>query len=354
MITWIFALAMTLIACGALYYAAALRPARVAGNVGDDPVAGHFRLQLQEIEADIGAGRLAEAEGQAAKAELAREVIRAGRETRPVRDGGGRVAVALAAGAAGLLALVTYSMLGNWDMPAAPLAARDVPLTAQIDPDAVAKLEAHLANEPDDLRAWQAAATVYVEMERYADAAKAWRRVNELMTPTADTLAGLAQAVMATNNSVAGEPLELFKRALELDPKNVASRFFIAADETNSGAYEAAIADWNLLLADATGSEPWFETAKAGLAAAQQGLSGGAATPPDASQIEAMVDGLEARLKAGGGTIEEWTMLVRSRMQQGRTADAQAAYDLARAAYPEASVRTELDVLAADNGLVAK
>lgn len=345
---------MTLIACGALYYAAALRPARVAAQLEDDPVAGHFRLQLQEIEADIGAGRLNAADAEAAKAELAREVIRAGREKLPVRDGGGRVAVAVAAVAVGLLAFGIYAQIGNPALPAAPLAARELPLTTQFDPSAVANLEAHLAQQPDDLRAWQAAATIYAALERYADAAKAWRRVNELMTPTADSLAGLAQAVMATNNSIAGEPLELFKRALALDPKNAAARFFIAADETNSGAYEAAIADWNLLLADATGNEPWFETAKSGLAAAQQGLNGGTAALPDASQIDAMVDGLDARLKASGGTIEDWTMLVRSRMQQGRTADAQAAYDLARKAYPDAAVRTELDVLAADNGLVAK
>ena len=35
-------------------------------------------------------------------------------------------------------------------------------------------------------------------------------------------------------------------------------------------------------------------------------------------------------------------------------ADAQTAYDAARKAYPDPKVRTELDVLAADNGLVAK
>ncbi len=353
MITWILALAMTLIACGALYYAAALRPARATVAAGDDPVSRHFRLQLQEIEAVIASGRLAEAEGQAAKSELAREVMRSGREARPARSGGGRMTVVIAAVAAGVLALGTYYMIGNPFLPAAPLAAREMPQTAEIDPAALANLEAHLAKEPDDLRAWQAAALIYVEMERYADAVPAWRRVNELMTPTADSLANLAQAVMALNNDIAGEPLELFHRALELDPKNVASRFFVAASETNAGEYEAAIADWNLLLADASGSEPWFETAKAGLAAAQQGLSGGAVAAPDASQIEAMVDGLEARLKAGGGSIEDWTMLVRSRMQQGRTADAQTAYDLARKAYPDASVRTELDVLAADNGLMA-
>jgi len=66
------------------------------------------------------------------------------------------------------------------------------------------------------------------------------------------------------------------------------------------------------------------------------------------------VDGLEARLKSQGGSIDEWTKLVRSRMVQGRMQDAQADYDLARKAYPDKSVRTELDVLAADNGLVER
>ena len=31
-----------------------------------------------------------------------------------------------------------------------------------------------------------------------------------------------------------------------------------------------------------------------------------------------MVDGLDARLKAQGGSIEDWTKLVRSRLVQGR------------------------------------
>ena len=39
---------------------------------------------------------------------------------------------------------------------------------------------------------------------------------------------------------------------------------------------------------------------------------------------------------------------------QGRTADAQAAYDAARKAYPLAQDRAELDTMAMQNGLVAK
>ena len=66
-----------------------------------------------------------------------------------------------------------------------------------------------------------------------------------------------------------------------------------------------------------------------------------------------MVEGLSSRLLESGGTIDEWTRLVRSRLVLGQTEAAQLAYDAARKAYPSAGDRAELDVLAADNGLVA-
>ncbi len=66
-----------------------------------------------------------------------------------------------------------------------------------------------------------------------------------------------------------------------------------------------------------------------------------------------MVDGLAQRLEEQGGTIEEWTRLVRSRLVLGQSSEAQAAYDAARKAYPDPGQRGELDVLAADSGLVA-
>ena len=195
----------------------------------------------------------------------------------------------------------------------------------------------------------------------------ALRRVNALAPPTADSLTNLGEALMMQNQgSVAGEPLALFHQAAALDPKHIRSRYYIAGEETRSGDYTAAVRDWNALLALGKGDEPWMATARNGLAYAQQQLSPNAApsapetgaAPPaldaNAPQIQAMVDGLEARLKAQGGSIEEWTQLVRSRLVQGRMDAAQADYELARKAYPDAAVRTELDVLAADSGLVAK
>ena len=67
--------------------------------------------------------------------------------------------------------------------------------------------------------------------------------------------------------------------------------------------------------------------------------------------IGQMVSGLADRLAAEGGSIEEWTRLVRAYLVLGDTALAQAAYDDAVAAYPQAVDRGELDTLALGAGL---
>jgi cytochrome c-type biogenesis protein CcmH len=218
-------------------------------------------------------------------------------------------------------------------------------------------VEARLAAEPSDLKGWQLIAPVYMQMNRYADAVNAFRQVNALAPPTADSKADLAEAIMMQNDgAVTGEPLQLFREAAAMDPAHLRSLYYIASEETLAGDYEAAARDWGTLIALGGGDEPWMATARAGFdfANAGGGPASGQTERPDDAQIAAMVDGLEARLKSQGGSIAEWTRLVRSRLVEGRTAEAQVAYEAAHKAYPDPSVRTELDVLAADNGLVAK
>jgi cytochrome c-type biogenesis protein CcmH len=370
MTIWLLALLLTAIACAALYYAAAGRTVNAGPSVLD-ATEEYFRAQLRAIDADAAAGRMGAAEATAAKGELARELIRLRDEAVPARPaGGGRVLMALPVVLVAALALGTYGLLGHPDMPAEPLAQR---AGASLDLDtAIKAIEARLAKDPADVRGWQVIAPAYMQLGRYADAVRALREVNARTTPTADSLTDLGEALMMQNGgSVAGEPMELFARAEALDPGHVRSRYYIAGEETRTGDYAAAVRDWNALLKLGKGDEPWMETARNGLAFAEAGLHPGtssfapivpavpspsqaAPAAPAAPQIEAMVDGLEARLKAQGGSIEEWTELVRSRLVQGRTADAQAAYTAARRAYPDAATRTGLDVLAADNGLVAQ
>jgi cytochrome c-type biogenesis protein CcmH len=354
MTIWLFALLLTAIACATLYYAGAGRRVNAGASV-PDATQEHFRAQLRAIEADSAMGRLGAAEAVAAKGELAREVLRHKSDNLP--RGSAKFALWAPIVLVATISLGTYASLGRPDLPASPLAGRDAASESEVTLEtAIETIEARLAETPDDLRGWTVIAPAYVQLGRYDDAVRALRRVNELAPPTADTLTDLAEALMMQKGGIVeGEPLELLRRAYGLDATHVRSLYYIAGEATRVGDFEAAITDWNALLELSTGGEPWVVTAQNGLAYAEAGLNPDAApVQPDQAQIDAMVDGLDARLKAEGGTVGEWTQLVRSRMVQGRMDDAQLAYDAARKAHPDAAERSELDVLAADNGLVAR
>jgi cytochrome c-type biogenesis protein CcmH len=357
MTIWLLAILLTAIACATLYYAGA-RATVNAGTSVLDATTAHFRAQLESIENDAAVGRLGPAETTAAKGELARELIRLKDEARGPTVAGGRAVVLVPIILVAALALGTYAYLGRPDLPAEPLAQRTVEAAQGLSLDkAIETIEARLAADPKDLRGWQVIAPVYMQMGRYADAVKAQRQVNALAPPTADSKADLAEAIMMqSGGSVAGEPIQLFRDAVTMDPNHVRSLYYVASEEIRTADYGAAARDWAALIKLGKGDEPWMTTARNGLQFANAELHPQASqpAPPNSEQIAAMVDGLDARLKSQGGTIDEWTQLVRSRMVEGRTTDAQAAYDAARKAYPDPKARTELDVLAADNGLVAQ
>lgn len=363
MLFWILALAVTAIACAALYYAAAGRRVNAADST-ESPEIGHLRLQLKEIDADLSLGRLAPAEAEAAKGEVARELIRlkGGATTGPASASAWRPVVLGAIAATVMLTGVTYYALGNPSLPAQPLAERtDIPPAGLTLDDAVAKIEAQLAKTPDDVRGWSVIAPAYMQLGRFADAANALRKVIALSGETADRDTDLGEALMMQAQGVAeGEPMQLFRAAAALDSAHVRSRYYIASELTRASDFAAAKTAWTDLLAMAKGDEAWVENARLGLAAAENNgvmpdrTETASADMPSASAISGMVEGLSARLAEKGGSIEEWTRLVRSRLVLHQVAEAQKAYEAARAAYPDAAQRTELDVLAADNGLVAK
>jgi cytochrome c-type biogenesis protein CcmH len=354
MLFWFIAIAVTAIACAALFYAAG--PRMVNATVPElDDANSHFRLVLSGIDADLAAGKLGEAEAVAAKGELAREILRlkaeAGRAVTSVKDMGRGPLLAGLAGIAAV-ALGTYALLGNPEMPSQPLAERSDIAAQSVDLEtAITRIEAALTANPDDLRGWTVIAPAYMEMGRFADAARAYRRIIALSAPTADLQTSLAEALMLDSGD-AGSPeaFELLQAAAASDPAHVLSRLYIAAELTRQEKYPEAIEAWNAVLALSKGDEPWLTAAQQGLAVAQNdGVA--PANDQEAEMIGQMVSGLATRLAAQGGTIEDWTQLVRAYLVLGDTAKAQAALDSAVAAYPLTFDRGELDALALSAGL---
>jgi cytochrome c-type biogenesis protein CcmH len=373
MIFWLLAITITIIASAALYYAAGGRMVNAGAESGAAAVTRHFQLQLNEIEGDIAVGRLAPAEGIAAKAELARELLRlrqegrSGSVARPVLSA---AVVPVSILGAIAIAFATYAYLGSPNLPSEPLATRADVQTANISvDDAIKQVEARLAAQPDDLNGWNVIAPVYMRSGEYAKAEHAFRQILALSSATADADTNLAEALMMQNGGAAsGEAGDLLHRALTLDSHHVRSRFYLAADAMRQKGYVSAVQQWTDLISMGTDSDPWMATAKAGLVAAEDGRDGkplpgapaatsaatsaaDAANPAQSPAILNMVAGLADRLAKSGGTLADWTRLVRSEIVLGDLKKAQIAYGAARKAYPDSGERAELDRLAAQAGL---
>lgn len=360
MLFWFIAIAVTAIACTALYFAVAGRRVNVSGPESADSNS-HFRLVLAGIDADQAQGRLAEAEAQAAKAELAREILRHKADAVDPRIDGprlGRGALLACLGAVAVLSLGAYGLMGRPDLPGMPLAGRSDVAAANMDIDAaLVQIEARLAQTPDDVRGWTVIAPVYMQSGRFAEAEHAYRRIIELSGPTADVQTSLAETLILQSNGQAdGEAMDLLRAAAASDRSHILSRLYIAAELTRSAQYEEAETAWQELLSMANGDEPWFPAAQEGLLVAQNG-----GVPPDAGpsadesqMIAQMVEGLATRLDTQGGTIEEWTQLVRAYLVLGDKNLAQAAYDKALVAYPRTFDRGDLDAVALEAGLEMK
>ena len=320
---WIFAILLVLVIVGVLALGMRGLGRAKAQTETADASRAFFRDQLDGIDTDLAAGRLSETEAVAARAELAREVIRYEKDNpSPANLGGSKTIVLAALPVVAAVSLGLYAWIGRADLPAAPLAGRDLPAEAELDLEsAIAAVEAQMVQTPDDARGWLVLAPIYMEQGRFTEAANAWRRVLALEPPTADRESSLAEAlIMANNGQPTDEALDLLRGAVASDPVHVRSRFYLAGVLTGTGEYEEAVSLWEELLTLATGEEAWIGTAQAGLATAQAGLQGETLSDsePDATMdvmIRGMVDGLAARLYDGGGSAEEWVQLVRSRLE---------------------------------------
>ena len=313
-----------------------------------------YRDQLEEIERDRAGGLIGEREAEAARIEVSRRLLAAADTVAPalLPDGmtGRRRAAAFAAlillplGAAGL-----YLSLGSPELTNQPQEARRE-LSPEQSPimELVARVEAHLEQNPEDGRGWEVLGPVYMRLGRYDDAVKARRTVLRLLGPTAGREADLGEAITgAQNGIVTAEAKAAFDRAVALDPSDIRSRYFIGLTAEQDGRPKEAAEVWRALLAEASADAAWAGFVRESLArvdpaaaaASQPGPSVddvAAASEMSPEQRTAMVQGmvsrLAERLKQDGADVEGWLRLLRAYMVLGDKAQARAAAGDARRA----------------------
>ncbi|WP_417684611.1 c-type cytochrome biogenesis protein CcmI [Roseibium sp.] len=343
-----------------------------------------YRQQLDEISRDLDRGLIDEDAAEAARTEVARRLLATDeRKTEAHERGGSRVSLrlvtllavlALPAGTFGL-----YLYLGSPDLPDTPLQARlSAPPENQSVGELIARVERHLADNPQDGQGWSVLAPVYMRVGNPAAAADAYANAIRILGPSVKLVTDYGEALTVANDGiVTANAHAAFERAVQMDPQAVKPRFFLALALGQEGKAGEAIAAWTSLLDGADPAEPWVPVAQAELSKLGggqmagrlgDGAAGQAAAPgPSAddiaaardmsaddrtAMIEGMVKGLAERLEANGGSLEEWLRLIRAYAVLGKRDAAIAAIAKARDIHAnDAEAMGQIDQLAEQAGL---
>jgi len=356
MTLWILIAVMTAVAAlSILVPMSRKRPSEeAAGQMTADEAV--YRQQLEEIEKDLERGLVDDEAATAARTEIARRLLAAHERAErgdaapkaswPLRFGQGLAVAGLPVFTLGL-----YLIIGSPDLPDRPLAARlSAPPQDQSVEVLVARVEKHLAANPQDGQGWDVLAPVYMRLDKPREAAMAYQQAIRLLGPSVRRMTDLGEALMIANDGiVSADARGAFEQAIKLDRTAVKPRFFIALALGQEGRTEEAIAAWQDLLKDADPQASWVPVARQNLAALD-----GAPPPmaenlpgPDREQMAAasemsaadrdqmiagMVAGLAERLASDGGTAGEWARLIRAYTVLGEKDKAQAAFEQASAA----------------------
>ena len=331
MFLWLVIALMTAAAVFAVLWSLGQAASEQAG--GDIAV---YRDQLAEIERDLRAGLVSEADAQAARTEVSRRLIAAAdaaefAHSLPVGSPLWRRRAAAIAAVVLLpfVAVALYLVIGSPQLPGQPLGERlravhqDASITSL-----VAKVEAHLERNPDDARGYEVLAPVYLRLGRFADAVNARRKALALSGENAERQSDLGEALAAAANGiVTADAKSAFERSLALDPDQSRAKFYIGMAAEQDGDRAQAATIWRDMISKAPPDAPWLPLVREALArvrgeqpvvsapgpTSEDIAAAGAMSEKDRGEmIRGMVARLADRLHDNGADVEGWLRLVRA------------------------------------------
>lgn len=249
----------------------------------------------------------------------------------PLLRGRAGVATALAVGAlvaAGGAAM--YATLGRPD-----LAARNFVEPSSDDvPGLIASLSRAVRTQPNNLQAWIWLGQGYLALGDTRDAAKAYAVAIRLAKTQRNFDSGTMASLLADYGvarsqeagAVTADAEAAFTNALAADPKNPEARFYLGIAAAQRGDAAGAQRAWEALLADTPADAPYRGELVDRLAA----LRARQTHDQPAPDVQAMVEGLAARLKSNPDDLDGWRRLIRSYAVLGNTPRARAALADAR------------------------
>ncbi len=247
-----------------------------------------IKEQLNELQADLEAGKLEPDAYQAARHDLERELLNdtaTGTEAEPQAQRSGRWAIGVFGLLIPALAVFLYLQLGAAPLLEQPARAPVAQKPAQEDPahslqEMVQKLAARLEEEPDNAEGWVMLGRSYAALDRYQEADNAYAQARRIAGDHPQLLVDSADImVMANGGRFTPEAAELLERALQVQPQNAKGLWLMGHYKYQGEDFQSAVDYWQR-------------------AAAQ--------LPPDSEDTRAIrqqIEQAESRLLAAGGSL---------------------------------------------------
>jgi cytochrome c-type biogenesis protein CcmH len=339
-----------------------------------------LRDKLVQVAHERETGLLGADEAAGAEAEISRALIASAREAEAEHVGesscsGGLTGVALVATLALGGSIWIYQLIGSFDLPDQPLAAREI-ASADVAPtllsehdgsvmnEAIISLRNRLEQEPGNADQWRLLARSYSAVGANAEAAAAYARLIEIAPDVIEVRGDYAEALVRAEDGFVGPTaVAAFEAVLAHEPDDPRGLYYLALRDAQNGDSLKAAQGWARILQTAPPDAPYrpaiskildriikdagLDRAALDIPAEQQSSSismgpsaediAAAAALPGNEQLEmirSMVARLEGRLAEEPGDIDGWLRLARSRAVLGEPEQAVAALERALAANP--------------------
>ena len=350
----------------AVFLALALLRGRDTGVAAAEYDLQVYRDQLKGVERDLDRGVVSKEEAARIKTEVSRRILDADKALQAAENvhrapkgltlAALGLSVAALAGAFGL-----YWLIGVPGFPDMPLKARIeaadkaretrmsqakaeaavTPQKVELDPrlaDLIEKLRSEVAKRPGDLKGHELLTTYEARSGNYRAAYENQIKVIGIKgdSATGDDYSTLAELmIIAAGGYVSPEAEKALKRALTMEPRNGAARFYSGMMFAQNGRPDVAFDIWRALLEESNPDAPWVGPIRerieelASWAGVNYRLpplpSGPALAGPDKDAIAAaqdmspeerqqmirtMVERLSDRLANEGGSPQEWAQLI--------------------------------------------
>lgn len=142
----------------------------------------------------------------------------------------------------------------------------------------VDQLARRLENDPDDIEGWSLLAQSYMSINDYAGASKALKQLNRLQPDNPTIMLRYADALtMVRGGSFVGEPAELIRRAIAIEPDNLMGLWLAGMVSAEEGDFRQSLVHWRRL-------EPMLES-----------------DPRSLQEIQALISQAESKLGIDNG-----------------------------------------------------